>query len=219
MKTNWNVSVLIIEGVCGTGKSTLLKALTRSRRFVERPFLSGIVLSEHQTQRVLERKEREDGLVPADNLALLDQHVSYLEALRRRLEPMDWCDRNRTNMRIACVLERFHFTHVYHYPHMQWRNVEGIDRRLAALDCRLCLLTMDDAGMVRRIVRERGQAWRAYLSRYGRTVPEIVEHYRRQQQVLLGLAEQSHLRTMTLDTTDADVEGTVTKIFDFWSDI
>ena len=69
---------LILEGVPGTGKTTLLKSMLRSRRYVDRSFLSTIVLSEHQTQRVLEAKEEEEGLDRHDNVALLESHLAYL---------------------------------------------------------------------------------------------------------------------------------------------
>ena len=98
MSKDWNVSGLILEGICGTGKSALLHAILQSERFVRKPYLSAVVLSEHQTQRVLERKEREEGLTVADNLALLDRHVSYIESIYEQLEQMPWRRNGRTQM-------------------------------------------------------------------------------------------------------------------------
>ena len=86
MNRNWNLSGLILEGTCGSGKTSIFQALLRSNRFVRRTFPSVVVLSEHQTQRVLEQKEREEGLKREDNISLLEGHVSYLERLRDRLE-------------------------------------------------------------------------------------------------------------------------------------
>lgn len=160
MKDSWSISGLILEGICGTGKTTMLQALLRSERFVQRSFHSSIVLSEHQTQRVLERKEMETGLAPEDNIGLLDEHVTYLESVRNRLDHMEWHQNNRTNMRVPYVLERFHFTHVCHYPPMTWEHVQPIDRRLSELNCKLCLLTIPDGLFRERIISSRDSKWR-----------------------------------------------------------
>jgi len=216
MNENWNISGLILEGVCGTGKTTLFHAIVQSDRFVQRSFPSAIALSEHQTQRVLERKEREEGLSSKDNLVLLDQHVSYLESLRDRLDQMQWCNDNRTNMRIPYVLERFHLTHVFHYDHMSWESVEDVDSRLANLNCKLCLVTMDDSMMEHRIITSRDAGWREYLKRYGDTTEEIVECYCNQQEMLRALCEKSRLDTLVVDTTDVSVQNTLDQVLDFW---
>jgi adenylate kinase family enzyme len=216
MAENWNLSGLILEGICGTGKTTLFRALVQSDRFVHKPYLSTIALSEHQTQRVLERQEREAGLSCADNLALLDQHVSYLESLRNRLDQMEWCDNNETPMRLAFLLERFHFTHVYHYPHMTWKDVMEIDYRLAQLGCKVCLLTADDATLEQRLFHGRDPGWLSYIKRFGETNDEILEYYSRQQQLLLNLAEKSQLPALLIDTSAADVREVIDQILDFW---
>lgn len=217
MNENWNISGLIIDGICGTGKTTIFRALLQSERFVRKSFLSAFVLSEHHTQRVLERKEREQGLTSQDNISLLDQHVSYLEALHRRLDRMDWCRNNRTNMRVTYVFERFHFTHVYHYPHMSWEEVEEIDRRLAMLNCKLCLLTISDSALEQRIIRNRPPAWRDYLKRYGETDEEILKYYATQQNLLRDLCGKSALETLILDTTHLSADETLARVLDFWN--
>ena len=216
MNTNWNMSGLILEGVSGTGKSTILRALHRSKLFVQKPFLSSIVLSEHQTQRVLERKEREEGLTRSDNLALLDHHVSYLESMRDRLDQMQWCNSNETNMRVPYILERFHFTHVYHYNHMSWADVRGIDLRLAKLSCKTCLFVVDDSIFEDRIITGRDSGWLNYLSRYGKTNDEIVQHYIEQQKQLLNLCEKSEMETLIINTTKLSVDETLSRALDFW---
>jgi thymidylate kinase len=219
MSDNWNISGLILEGICGTGKTTLFRSLIQSQRFIQKSFLSSIILSEHQTQRVLERKEREEGLVRSDNISLLDQHVTYLEIVRDRLEQMQWCTNNRTNMRIPFILERFHFTHVHHYDHISWEDVQGIDSRLAKLNCKLCLLTVDDSMLRHRIITSRNTEWRDYLSRYGETDNLIIAYYSKQQSTLHALCDQSALETLVVDTTESSVEETLDQVLDFWGAI
>jgi len=212
----WNTSGLILEGICGSGKTVVLRALLRSKRFVERPYLSTIILSEHQTQRVLERKEREEGLTPQDNLSLLDGHVSYLESIHDRLGRMVWCRRGQTGMRLPWILERFHLTHVCHYAHMRWEQVEGIDRRLAGIGGKICLFAISEAEIERRVIRDRDATWKNYIRRFGETDREIVKHYAEQQEAMLELCEKSAMEAIVVDTSSGEVGKTVDRVLDFW---
>lgn len=213
---NWNISGIILEGICGSGKTAILKKLLRCPRFVAKTYDSSIVLSEHQTQRVLERKEREAGLTVDDNLGLLDQHVSYLEGLAERLATMHWCDNKKTNMRIPYILERFHFTHAAHYAHVDWHDVEAIDSRLAQLNCGLCLLTIDEARMEQRIIDSRNSGWLNYVSRFGKTNAEIIGHYKRQQDLFLEMAKETGLPAIVLNTTAMSLSEAVDRVLNFW---
>lgn len=214
---NWNISGLILDGVCGTGKTSILKAILQSPAYQQKPYLSCLVLSEHQTQRVLESKDRQGLLTRADNLGLLEQHISYLEALQKRLEEMDWCDRNLTAMRIPYLIERFHFTHLSDYPYLQWDDVAPLDQRLKRLHCKQVLLTINEAVMERRVILERGSGWRDYIRQFGDTNAEIVRHYSDKQQEMLRYCQQSELEIRIIDTSERSVADTVTEVLEFWS--
>ena len=216
MQTNWNLAGLILEGICGSGKTTILRSILQSDRYRDRPFLSAVVLSEHHTQRVLERQENEAGLTPEDSVRLLDGHVSHLESLNERLARMDWLERNRTGMRVPYVFERFHFTHACHYPHVRWDHVEPIDRRLAALNCRVCVLTVPEERIHERIIAGRDAGWRDYLRRHGSSEDEIVDHYRMQQERLLELRRMSVLPVVVIDTTRSTADEAAERAIDFW---
>ena len=139
-----------------------------------------------------------------------------LEGLSARLDQTPWRESGRTNMRLLYLFERFHFTHVYHYAHMSWSDVQGIEARLARLNCKVCLLTIDEFVLADRIIHSRDAAWREYLSRYGETEEEIVRHYVLQQETLLDFCSQSKLETLALDTSNVDTQDTVAQVIDFW---
>ncbi|MEW6711039.1 MAG: hypothetical protein AB1403_14525, partial [Candidatus Riflebacteria bacterium] len=103
---SWNISGLLLEGISGSGKTAVLSEVLGSERFLRRPFMSSLVLTEHQTQRVLERKEREEGLSIADNLNLLNQHLTYIEQGNEGLERMQWCNPSSKAMKMPFILER-----------------------------------------------------------------------------------------------------------------
>lgn len=216
MNEKWNMSGLIIEGICGTGKTVLLNALIQSERFVKKNYPSSVILSEHQTQRVLERKEREEGLTVFDNIRLLDQHISYLEQLNLQLDQMQWCRYNQTDMRIPYILERFHFTHVYHYDHMLWNNVIKIDQRLAGINCKTCILTVNSEILASRLFTGRDETWMNYLKRFGSSREEILDYFVRQQDQLLNLVDISDLETLVIDASYPNTEKAVEIVLDFW---
>ena len=213
---NWNLSGLILEGVCGTGKTSILRAILRSKAYIQKPYFSSLVLSEHQTQRVLESKERQGTLTISDNVALLEGHVAYLEKLRDRLDEMDWCDKNLTAMRIPYLVERFHFTHVGHYAHVDWEDVAALDKRLAQLSCKLCLFTIDDAVLEQRVIHDRSAGWRDYVKRFGSTNAEIIRHYSEQQRLMVDLCRKSALEIRLIDTSHRTLADTVAEVLAFW---
>ena len=217
MSVQPNARGLLLEGISGTGKSTLLRALLESPRFRSGPDLSTIVLTEHQTQRILEKKERDTGLTVSDNLGLLTHHIAYLESLQNRLDTMDWCRTDAVGMRVRFVLERFHLTHVYHYAHISWDMVRSIDRRLGDLSCGLCLITADEHVLSDRIFNNRDPEWMAYIERFGSSKSEILHHFLKQQDQILNLASKSILRTTVIDTGKKDVNEIVSEILDDWS--
>lgn len=216
MKENWNISGLILEGISGTGKTAIFDRLVRTTPFVEKNHLTSIILSEHHTQRILEKKDREQGLTIDDNISLLNNHVTYLESLSERLEMMDWCDKNMTDMRVPYIFERFHLTHAYQYDHLSWEDVEVIDKRLAALNGHLCLFTTNKDQLSERLFRKPDPSWHSYLRRFGNSRDEIVDHFLQQQDSLLEFSERSVLRKRIIDTSTADVEEIAKEILEFW---
>ncbi|MEW6712230.1 MAG: hypothetical protein AB1403_20585, partial [Candidatus Riflebacteria bacterium] len=114
------------------------------------------------------------------------------------------------------ILERFHLTHAYHYQHLKWEDVEDCDRRLAGLNCRLCLLTIDKSAIESRIYNGRDPSWLNYISRFGSTRKEVVDHFMKQQDKLLKLAGKSCLEKLIIDTSGKTAEEIGRKAMDFW---
>lgn len=215
-KTNWNVSGLILEGVSGTGKTVVFDKILKNSRFVNRSFHSSIVLSEYHTQRILEKKDRQNELTVEDNLTLLDGHVTYIDSINRYLEQMDWCEEKATDMRVPYLFERFHLTHVYQYPHMDWKKVQNIDDRLVNLNCKLVILKADSNVLGERLFGKPEKSWQNYLKRFGETEEEIVDNFAGQQKELLEIAEKSALISRIIDTSNSKTDEIVEEIMDFW---
>jgi len=213
---NWNVAGLILEGISGTGKTTILQELVKARRFVSRDYPSSFILSEHHTQRVLEKKEHETGLKPEDNIALLDSHVSTVEMLDSRMKTMGWYKRGTVAMRIPYVFERFHLSHINHYHHLKWRHIRDVDERLAHLNCGICLLVMDEASIRERTLKRDNLEWGKYIKKVGDKDEKVIKYFMQQQEKLLELTRKSSLPSYVINTSRMSVKETVEIILDNW---
>ena len=210
---------LILEGVSGSGKTTVLQALLRSERYLERGYLSSLVLTEHHTQRVLEPKQRREGLSVEDNVGLLRCHLETIRALEAHLRRTDWAAGGRTRHRVSYVLERFHLTHVYHYPHVAWGDVEDVDGALARLGCKLCLLTADRSVLEERVTDARkNPEWRRHLASLGADRREVVDHLVAQQEAFLEICRASSMPYIVVDTSRTRGPEAAEEISAFWLD-
>jgi hypothetical protein len=129
---------------------------------------------------------------------------------------MDWSARNRTNHRLPFLLERFHFTHVFHYG-LSWEHVRSIDERLAKINCKVCVLEVNETDMEQRIILERDAGWRKYLQRFGYSNIEIVDYYKKQQVLLLGLLQRTKLEWLRINTSETGIDETVSRLIAFWN--
>jgi len=212
-----NLTGIILEGICCTGKTTVLQHLRTSPEFQASPGLSMLCLSEHHTQRVLEPLEDAGTLTRHSHLELLNEILGFLKGLHTRALGHDWEQRGRTAHRTGFILERFHFTHVTHYPSLRWDDVVGIDRQLAALNASLILLTVDETTLRKRLFDQtRDDGWAAYLSTISTDRDAVVAHYLEQQQALLVLAGQTAMPVVQIDSAALPPEAITRQLESYW---
>ena len=212
-----NVFGIILEGIAGTGKSTTLAKLLDSDLWRTKPYMSSIVLSEHQTLRNLETKRDNSTYTKQDSIRLLDNHVSYLELLKNQLDDNGWLKRDRKSQKIPYVFERFHLSHVYYYDSMNWDDVVGIDERLVSLNAHLFVFTINPDDIQDRIIDDYEKTgWSNYLSTLGSTNEEIKEYFIRKQDEILELAKKTKLKVTYIDTSKLSPNEVVQEIITNW---
>jgi len=212
-----NVSGIILEGIAGTGKTTALKALIGRDEWKDRAFLSSVVLTEHQTLRVLEAK-KDAGIAKEDNLSLLDIHIAYLETLTNYLSETDWLERDRSAQKVPFIFERFHLSHAYHHEHLQWDDLLEIDQRLFNLNALVFLFTIEPEDMQERIINDyKKNGWQDYLQTLGKNDREILDHFVKKQNELLNFAEKSKLPVMHINSSELTSDEIVEKIITNWA--
>jgi hypothetical protein len=81
----------------------------------------------------------------------------------------------------------------------------------------LCLLEINETDMERRIILERDEGWRKYVHQFGRSNLEIVDYYKRQQDLLLSLLQRTKLEWMRINTSETTVEETLSQVLTLWN--
>ena len=191
--------VLLVEGVPGVGKSTLLDALLR--RHVQdsppRQLRTILHLTQAHTHGPLAPDEDRGTLTPVAGFAHLETVVSHLEWLVRAPTAL------RTP-RLFLLVDTLHLTHCHRPGVLDWAAVAPLDARLAALGCRLVFLRASAATLRERAVSARAETQfiREYATRRWGASLEAIHRGLVEEQV----AMEAHLSATRLvhRTFDAD---------------
>jgi hypothetical protein len=117
------------------------------------------------------------------------------------------------------IIDTLHFTHCVRPGVVQWADVESIDRRLAALGCKLLSLHASPQTLWERGIQPRvkEQFMVEYARRFGRTKEEIHAHFVREQETLGRLSAKSAM-TKKFIPSDGAFEIAVDEAYRFWMD-
>jgi hypothetical protein len=167
--------LLLVEGVAGLGKSTLLDRLLR--RHVsgapERKLRTVLHLTQAHTYGPLVPGEDAGTLTREASLAHLERIVTWLEWLAKSVEA-------EAVPKCFALVDTLHLTHCVRPGVVAWDDVAPWDRRLAAAGCRLLLLDAEDATIRERCVAARAETdfIRGYaMRRFAPDLPGLERHF------------------------------------------
>jgi thymidylate kinase len=206
---------LIVEGTSGVGKSTLIDALIRRHvnSAMPRKIRSLIHLAQSHTYGPLAIAEDNGTLTAAATIEHEQGIVSHLEWLHASVQEhtKPWC---------FVIVDTLHLTHCVRPGVVDWKQVEPIDHRLAALGCRLLFLQAGPQTLWERgIVPRRDQQFlREYARKFGSTEQEIHQYFIREQQTLADMFRRSAMPKSLINIdNDESSDDVVEKAFQFWT--
>jgi hypothetical protein len=203
---------LLIEGTSGVGKSTLIDNLLRRHvaNSGPRKIRSVIHLAQSHTYGPLAHAEDGGTLTVAENLQHLDRIVSLMEWLSTSVQEhkRPWC---------FVIIDTLHLTQCVRPGAVKWNDVVSVDKRLAALGCKLASLRSSSQHLWQRGIepRKNEQFLLHYAKKFGQTNEEIHAYFVREQEILGDLFSQSVMPKL-LVSNDDPVENIVEDVYQFW---
>jgi len=203
---------LLVEGVPGIGKSTLIDALIR--RHVDssdaRRIRSFLHLSQTHTYGPLAPAEDRRSLTVAENLELLERIARTLEWLHADLRCSD--------KPCFVLIDSLHLTHCLRPGILAWGDAAPIDRRLAEIGCKLLLLTGTEETIRSRTIHARAdsQFLTQYATKFGQTLDLIHAHFVREQAEFVNMFGKSALEKRMFQN-DGTLDTIVEDAHRFWT--
>ncbi|MDT4898940.1 MAG: hypothetical protein QOH25_4017 [Acidobacteriota bacterium] len=205
-------NALLVEGIPGIGKSTLIDALIR--RHVNsaaiRQTRTFVHLCQAHTLGPLATAEDAGTLTVNDNLNHLERILSIIEWLSESVQ-----DHRRQSCFV--LIDTLHLTHCLRPGVLTWEDVAAFDRRLAHLGCRLLVLQAGAEVVWERSIESR-TTWsflRNYMSKFGRTDEELHKYFMYEQEQFAEMFEKSAMPKLLMPN-DGDVESITGAAYKFW---
>lgn len=209
---------LIIDGVVASGKSSIIKYL--QQKLVETyPYRSKFFLSEHYTERILE-KSKENNLLAARQAK---QHIqNILETLQRydeMLKKSKFSTRPQ-NAELILLVERFILTHFASLEDRRGYSLEEARKQFILINkynIKQIVLEVPEEYLKERImstVNYRNDEWHKYLYSTG-DEDQIIQRFRGWQNRLIKYANtfSDIVETIRIEVYHSDYESYAKDIF------
>ena len=198
---------IVLEGITGSGKSTLYQRLGRSPRVLS--YESRLFLAQAYTLRMAPE---------AGECETLHRLVDAVERLHAPYWRSEFSARDDARGSLCWVMEGFQYYMALDRcaPTADAALVASVEARLCELGGHLVVLTVQPDAIleqcVRSTLRHRGSGWRDFLFRMGRTETEVAEVLRRRQERLLALVTATRLPVIRLDSTTQDWDDLTARV-------
>ena len=187
---------IILEGVTGTGKSTLFKMLRESN--VISLFESTFFIPQVYTLRLVPNRGEAE---------YMKQMLEGIHAIAGAYTNSSFASREDRRGSACSVFEGFHYYMKLDRPGCSMRATEMdiIESQLSELGVRLVVLTVSKESVMENCVlspiRNRGNGWKSFLSQFGSCEEEWEQYFWDRQERLLRLVHGTRLPILHIGTS------------------
>lgn len=202
--------LLIVEGIPGVGKSTLIHELMRRHISESKKVRTFLHLTQAHTYGPLAAAEDNHTLTAAENLTHLTNLVSmlkwYSNVLAREKVP-----------KFYGLIDTLHVTHCFRPGVLSWGDVSSVDSELADINCKLIYLKASEDTIWERSImqREDTQFIRGYARKFGADLAQIYSYFLREQALMEKLVCGSKMKKLIL-SNDGTVGEILGQAYEFW---
>jgi thymidylate kinase len=205
-------NALLVEGIPGIGKSSLLDALVRRHLdLVATGKVRTLVhLSQAHTMGPLAAAEDDGAPNSEQNREHLERIVAMLERLHESVQ-------GQRQPSAFVLIDTLHLTQCLRPGLLAWLDVAAFDQRLAALGCRLLLLRGATDVVWDRCIKARASGWLTseYAKRFGRTHDDVHRYFLGEQERFDEMAAESRLPTLVVEN-NGELQDVIDRAHEHW---
>jgi|GEM_PF-6057956 len=192
---------VILEGIPGTRKTTLLRALMTGLGKMH--YGSLWTATEHLTDRLL---EPHGSATKVKARKIQNEHISLL----KKLSSLEKRSSSNSKKETIYIIERFHISISIHVHGITLSDFLGFEKTLLKYDPILIWLYLDKEKILSKSVentlRERDMKWRNYLQMLGKTHKQQANHFIAEQNKFNRLYQESILCKRCFNVTEQKLE-------------
>ena len=203
--------ILLVEGTCGTGKTTLLRGLLRKYACQEdKPRTILFITQAHTYFPIM-----------SDDLPALPGKKEHRQHLRKIIKMLEW---NLEGLQpskwyaLHGLIDTLHLTHAFRPGVLTWSELTYIDQYLGALGAKMIFLEAQHQTLWDRLIVGRGSD-PAYLNhfqrRFGDTPEAVHAYYTKEQVQMRGLLRRSAMESLIVPAEDSSVDN-LAQAYQFW---
>ncbi|NTU47266.1 hypothetical protein HGA88_06575 [Candidatus Roizmanbacteria bacterium] len=207
-----NSKILLVEGIAGIGKSTIIDLLIRKhiQEAEQRKIRTFLHLTQAHTYGPLAPDEDSNSLTRSANLLHLDKITSFLSWMAQSVE-------KEKILKFFCIIDTLHLTHCVRPGILDWKDVLPTDSLLAKLGTKLIFVKAQPKTILERTIelRKDNQFITHYGKRFGSNLEEIHQYFVGEQLKMARLFAASGLQKIELNAEKTAEENTDI-VYDFW---
>lgn len=204
---------IIIEGITGSGKTTILKLLRN--KLIEQDFSNLFLISQFYTNSIIYNSKSNDAETKSYNI--LENICNIIENYDKLYENYGTKDKKR---RFSSILECFHIENFAKKYMKDFQLFKNLDMRIAQLGYKMIILYLPEKDIIERSIistriHRNSKKWNDYLINLGNNNEEIKKYFLDVQDSIIFWAKNSIIPYKIISTENMEWEKYIDEIMLF----